>query len=732
MKKKIILLILITLTSLSYSQRTAGEYNIKVLKENSDKSDFGPAFYGDGYLVFASSKSISGKKWEGNNQSFLDLYICEILENGNTGNLQKFDNNVNGEYHESSVSFTPDGEVVYFTRNNNNFGEEIVAVDTTAVSKKKKRGRHKKKREKASSSTKNMSFLAIYRADVIDGKWKNIEALPFNNKNYSVAHPSVDKDGKKLYFSSGASGFGMSDIFVVDINEDGTYSEPRNLGKKINTRGRDNFPFIDDKNILYFSSDSRVKGIGGLDIYAAKIYDDGSISDVLHLPEPINTLEDDFSFIVNNDIDQGYFSSNREEGGVGDDDIYYFNAHVPLSFECQEQLSGIARNAKTSKILPNTIIAIYSGDEKIKEVNTDDEGHYSVGLKCDSKIKLFATKKGFDGDEKIVKTSGNYTKKHRVDFKLKPVICNQLVTGTVLNSTDKTPLSRALITIYNEKGKRIDKTKTDSRGKFSLDLTCSSNYRVTAIKKDFEMSETTFSTTDDNRATQTVSLELKKYVCNKTVSGIVNNNNTKQPLGNVTITVFNESDMEVTSTTSDSNGNYSMLLDCKQKYKIIASKKGFESDEVSFKIKKSNVAFDFNLNIKIEEVIRVRDKIIVNINPIYFELDSYKIVKDAAIELDKVVAIMKKYPNLKIEAGSHTDSRGPSKYNKTLSSKRANSTVNYITKKGVDGRRIYSKGYGENQPTNRCVDGVNCSKDEHSQNRRTEFVILNPEILNLD
>jgi len=89
---------------------------------------------------------------------------------------------------------------------------------------------------------------------------------------------------------------------------------------------------------------------------------------------------------------------------------------------------------------------------------------------------------------------------------------------------------------------------------------------------------------------------------------------------------------------------------------------------------------------------------------------------------------MYKYPRVIIEGGSHTDSRGPEAYNLTLSTKRAEATVNYIMKGGnFDSSRISARGYGETSPVNECVDGVKCSEEEHSKNRRTEFLIVNPE-----
>ena len=131
----------------------------------------------------------------------------------------------------------------------------------------------------------------------------------------------------------------------------------------------------------------------------------------------------------------------------------------------------------------------------------------------------------------------------------------------------------------------------------------------------------------------------------------------------------------------------------------------------------------------IPEVVKIRKKVVVNINPIYFDFDKANIRPDAAIELDKVVAIMQKYPELKIEAGSHTDSRGPAEYNQILSERRAKSTVAYIVSKGIDASRLTAKGYGESQLTNECDGTVKCTEEQHQQNRRTEFVLLNPDVL---
>ena len=114
----------------------------------------------------------------------------------------------------------------------------------------------------------------------------------------------------------------------------------------------------------------------------------------------------------------------------------------------------------------------------------------------------------------------------------------------------------------------------------------------------------------------------------------------------------------------------------------------------------------------------------VELKNIYFELDEYYLTKEARKELDKIVVLMIKNPEMIIEAGSHTDSRGPFDYNMVLSEKRSQEVVGYLIANGVDPDRITGRGYGETMPLNRCVDGVKCTEEEYLVNRRTEFRIL--------
>jgi WD40-like Beta Propeller Repeat len=158
--------------------------------------------------------------------------------------------------------------------------------------------------------------------------WTNFKVLPFCNPKYSYGHPTFSKDGKTMYFIANIKGGkeatkGASDIFKVDVLGNNTFSEPINLGIKVNSFSKEMYPFISDDNTLYFAS-NRPNGFGGFDIYKSKMTVDGSFDKAEKLPEPINSKQDDFCFVIDSKNRTGFFSSKRTLGGKGEDDIYYF------------------------------------------------------------------------------------------------------------------------------------------------------------------------------------------------------------------------------------------------------------------------------------------------------------------------------------------------------------------------------------------------------------------------
>lgn len=526
--RKITFILLIFYTGIILAQEA--NYTIENINTNTKYSDFGVTYYGEDEAVFASSRTLKAGKaeiWYGNKEPFLELFIGKLIDNGEIQDIRHFSKKINSKYHESNVSFTKDLKTVYFSRNNYIKG-------------------------KSTKSKKGINLIQLYRAEITEtGEWINITPMPFNSRNHQTGHPVLNKDETKLYFTSDMAGsIGGTDIFVVDVNEDGTYGEPQNLGSKVNTRGKEMFPFIDENDVLYFSSNGFIDGRGGLDVYAISIPDLDKDTKAVNLGYPINSKWDDFNLVYRSGIREGHFSSNRE-GGKGNDDIYYFKEQVPLELNCSQSVKGVVRERVSKRIIPG-----------------------------------------------------------------------------------------ATVDLYNSKGEVIQTVIADNLARFNFNVDCSASYKVVGSKTDY---------TEDT----------EYFVTNY------------------------DADLELS----------------------------------------------LGLNLVESEFVRIRGLLMIAINPIYFDLDKSFIRTDAAIELEKVVTIMTKYPGIKVDLRSHTDSRAPDDYNWKLSDRRAKSSIAWLIKRGIDASRITGRGYGETELTNRCSNDVKCSEAEHQLNRRTEFVILNPEMI---
>ena len=380
-------------------EKNSGRYTVKTFPYNSKYSDFAPAYYEKG-LIFASDRdtgNFARYRHTWNARDFLDLYKVNA-DSVSNNNVVKLGGVVNTRLHESTSVVTKDGTTMYFTRNN--FFD----------------GRKKKDEE-------GIIRLKIYSAENIDGEWLNITELPFNSDSYSVAHPMLSPDGKKLYFVSDMPGsLGESDIFVTEIIGDGTYGPIKNLGSNINTIARETFPFIDKDGVLYFSSDGH-QGLGGLDVFATKIAYNDYTQPVVNVGKPVNTPKDDFSYIFDSESKTGYFASNRD-GGMGDDDIYEFVENEPLVLDCIQEITGTVRDRISNEVLAGATVKII--DEENNEVSstiTDSDGNYILMLDCSKGNFVRASRDGYVPSEEYLPISDG--KPRIVDFYLE----RDLVTG---------------------------------------------------------------------------------------------------------------------------------------------------------------------------------------------------------------------------------------------------------------------------------------------------------------
>jgi outer membrane protein OmpA-like peptidoglycan-associated protein len=365
------------------SQRNFDIFNLKI---NSKYSEFSPMFHNENEVVFTSANDTSifnTRKYKWNDQPYLDLYVAKINEE--TQELRdaiKFSKKVNTKYHEASVTFSPDNKSMYFTRNN--FGKKL-------------------KRDK-----KGVNHLKIYKSKKINGEWTEATEVSFNSDDYSTGHPALSPDGKLLYFVSDMPGsIGQTDIFVVDVLGNGSFSEPRNLGPSVNTERKEMFPFVNNKK-LYFSSNGHI-GLGGLDVFEVAIDEEDGFLEVKNVGQPVNSNKDDFSYIVDEETQRGFFASNRR-GGKGDDDIYSFKKLIVEEVpENLNAIAGVVTELVTRDIMPKALVTLLDKNNiKLKEMVVEDDGTFLFeDLEGDTKYTVKITQSDYFDEEIQVSTVDN-------------------------------------------------------------------------------------------------------------------------------------------------------------------------------------------------------------------------------------------------------------------------------------------------------------------------------------
>ena len=445
--------------------KNSGRYTIKDAGINSKFSDYGSTAL-NGNLIFASTKFIgrslkNSDPWTG--EGFANLYQSQINADGSLGEAQQLSNDLNSKFHESTPAFTKDGRTVYFTRNNYKNGKRGTDKDKTTL-------------------------LKIYKANYTGSGWDDVVELPFNSDSYSAAHPTLSYDEKTLFFASDMPGsLGQSDIFKVAINEDGTYGIPQNLGKVINTEGRETFPFITSNNELYFSSDGH-PGLGGMDVFVSKATKDGEFTEIFNVGTPVNSPKDDFGFYINAITKNGFVTSNRE-GGAGGDDIYQIKEKVDLQYSCKQFLSGVVIDKQTGLPISDARVILYDSNYKLIQLSqTNSKGEFNLDeVDCGAKYYVRGEKESYDVEEvtsEITLDSGNTS----VTIALDPAIKRLAIGDDIAKGFDLKPIYFDLyqynirpdaalelakiyeVLIRNPKVKIEIRSHTDSRNDFASNI----------------------------------------------------------------------------------------------------------------------------------------------------------------------------------------------------------------------------------------------------------------------
>lgn len=688
-------------------KKDLGRFDIFTIDANSKMHDFSPAFHKD-KIVFASAResSLPAKLiWNWNNQPYLNLFEADLKLNLQFLNVKLMSKKYNKKYHDGPASFSDDGKLMVFNRNNYE--------------------------EKNDSGERRLKMF--YRELNEEGKWGSIKGFDFNNKDYSVGLPAVSPDGNTVYFVSDMpGGYGSTDLYKI-TRTNGVWSKPQNLGKNINTEGREMFPFIHQDGLLFFASDGHI-GIGGLDVFMA-VVDGDNYSNIQNLGYPLNSIKDDFGLILDKTQRFGYFSSNRS-GGKGSDDIYGYKLLKSLDL-CKE-INGIASDNK-GNILPQTTVKLYQNDTLIETAVTDDQANFSFCVKPGVYTIIGSKNTYFDGKNTAKPT----------ETLNEPVVANVILEkdpGFILVAVVKdkktlTPIENALLTFEN----KLDKTNTDkqtnNQGKTEeplkgLRLGDAINYDLIVNKEGYLSKTIPFSKKLTQPGIQEVEILLEQ-IPNFSLYALVTDKKTGKPIEGVEVTMVNNLTNTKETIILPASGDFERAINNKElndniSYQFILSKEGYLTKELTYNKKltkegryETHVDLDFTLNPL--EIGGDLSKLI-EINSINFDLNKYNIRPDAAVELDKIVKIMNEYPGMYIELGAHTDCRASKAYNEALSDNRAKASADYIKSKITNPERIFGKGYGESKLLNKCAcEGavkVPCTEEEHAINRRTEFRII--------
>ncbi len=368
------------------------KFNVQNASFNSENSDFGGTMNGNN-VYFASARNDSRKTYKWNNEPFLDMYTVQKTTDGSYLDAVKLGDEINTRYHEGLASFSPDGNTMYFSRES--FFEKVY--------------------EKDSISKVKYSQLYLYKATKAGSAWESAESLEINSENYSVKNPSVSADGKTLYFASDMpGGYGEFDIYKAAINADGSLGDPVNLGQKVNTEAQEMFPYISINGTLYFSSNGHL-GLGGMDVFYTKEID-GGIAPIRNVGIPINTNADDFAFVIDEETESGYVSSNRS-GGKGSDDIYEFKKLQPL---CDVLVITQVLDDKTREPIADAAVTLIDAQgNRVVTKQTDSNGNVEFIVECEGQQELEVVKANYDSKKVSVKTERD--EEQNVTISLEPI-----------------------------------------------------------------------------------------------------------------------------------------------------------------------------------------------------------------------------------------------------------------------------------------------------------------------
>ena len=692
-------------------------YSIRITPFSSEKYDeFSPAYYLDG-LVFCSNRKTghfifySGE----NNKENFNLLFTRPEDDLNWESSELLAKELLTSYHDGPASFNKEMNVIYFTRNYN--------VE-----------------DKLKDIYDPQNKLGIFSAEFKEGKWIDIKPFKYNNPNSSFLSPVLSLDESRLYFvSDKPGGFGGADLYYCTRNKN-DWEEPVNIGKAVNTSGNESFPFISDEGDLIFASDGFF-GLGGKDIYFTREINGQWITPI-PLEPPINSAKDDFGLIATGNMEEGYFSSNRNES----DDIFYFKTEFPQFFNCDSlqdnQYCFLFYDEGNLDL--DTLPLRYEWDfgDGEKEIGLEAEHCYSGPGEYTIQLSIIDNNTG-----NTFFTQSSYV------YELKDVIQPFINSPDVSIIETKIKFDGLRTNLpdfniaeyiwdfgdgYKQKGPEAEHSYNNT-GEYIVQLGLLSDkdslgissrscvYKKIVILEDYQaMAMYTARAKGELTALPEIE-ESDQSVVNNLYS--YRDALRKNAVFRVEI-LTTDTQLSIDTNIFDPvRGKYDIKEIYLKGESLFSYTVGEEKDVLeTYSIYYEMIVLGYN-NARVKSYIladMAEDELIELTRAFgefagaLFEFDKDRITTVSYPILDQLVEILNKYPFIKLEIAAHTDNIGSFEYNMNLSQRRVQSIVDYLVGKGISEHRIIGKGYGESRPI-----ATNNTEKGREMNRRVEFIVIN-------
>jgi outer membrane protein OmpA-like peptidoglycan-associated protein len=546
------------------------------------------------------------------------------------------------------------------------------------------------------TDTKEEQYAKVYKSSKSGADWGKGAALNdgVNLVGTNNVHSALSADGKTLYFSRCKleANKSMCDVYTSTM-KDGKWSPASKIEGGVNGEAFSSkqpaVGKINGRDAIFFAS-NMTGGTGGFDIYYAVKQDGAKFSTPVNVGPSVNTFADDQTPFYKADV--LYFSSEGHPGFGGYD-----------IFTAKQDGVTWSDVANLGKDINSSVDEMYY---------TMDETGY---------VASFVSNRTSENSLKAPTCCDDiYTVTYPI-----PVIIDVEILAFDTNGDELKGVTVQLV----ESGK--SDTKNNERSNFFTweDLKKDTEYKIIATKDGYTSAEQTFTTAN---VSETVTLKekfsLKEILVANVNVKVVDNFGQALNKATVTLTKNGGAGDTKTGTTSNifawENLEKGATYTAKAAYKNeVGPYAGMPTDVVTFTVPNENTTIE--KTIKLEAPVRVDPNVPIVLPNINFDLGKWAIRSDAQPQLDKLLRLMNDFPAItKVELSAHTDVRGRAASNMSLSQKRAQSAMEYLISRGVSPSRITSAGYGETQVINKCLEGVQCTDEEHEVNRRVEFKIL--------